>query len=100
MGTATRRTPKRSVSAPTATVERHNAAVPARFAAWVASGAMWNTFCRKVGVIRMTTTIAAVSAHVLATDASTERRCALRTERRGNSLDAAARARIDSKTGV
>ena len=64
----TRRMPNRSVAAPIVTVDRHSAPVPARFASSASCGVSRNKFCSREGVIRITTTIAAVNIQVLTTE--------------------------------
>ncbi len=64
------------------------------------AGATWNTDCTRVGVIRISTTIAAVSIQVISIDSSTPGRCRSNTRRSGKPAASSLRACIASNTGV
>ena len=86
----TRRNPKRSVATAVAKVEKHSTAAPARFASCTLLGGSRNTSCNREGVIRITTTIIAVSIQVLTTEAAIARRWLRKMVRRGSSRDVTA----------
>src|SRR5215469_10629081 len=100
IGTATRRTPNRSVAAPMTTVEMHNAAVATRLAVCTRLGGIPNNLGKSEGVIKITTTMAAVSIHVVKSEVTTARVWLFRTTLKGNSRESLARFRISSNNGV
>lgn len=77
---------------------RHSVAM--LFANSAVAGAMWNCFCSSVGVIRITTTIAADSIHVISIDTITARPWSRITAFSGISAASVLRAFISANTGV